>query len=65
MFKKIYECYLRVKEHNKDLTDKECRQVVADVLDIERADVNQAIANYIAQQETGSKWLKENDPEYK
>lgn len=65
MFKKIFECYSRVKEHNKDLTDKECRQVVADVLDIEMSDVNHAIASYLENQESGSKWLRENDPNYK
>lgn len=65
MFKKIFECYSRVKEHNKDLTDKECRQVVADVLDIDMSDVSHAIASYLENQESGSKWLRENDPNYK
>lgn len=64
MYEKIFLCYQRVKDHNKDLTDKECQQVVADVLDIERADVNHAIAIHLASKEQGSQWLRENDPKY-
>lgn len=48
-----------------ELTEKEWRQVVADVFDIEREDVNYAIAAYTAQHEIGSQWLRANDPNYK
>ena len=64
MFKKIYECYLRVKARNTDLSDAEVRQVVADVLDIEVEDVQCAIEAHEAGEDLGTRWLREHDPNF-
>ncbi|MBO5179958.1 MAG: hypothetical protein J6B87_06395 [Clostridia bacterium] len=64
MFKKVYESYLRVKARNADLSDAEVRQVVADVLDIDVEDVECAIEAHEAGEDAGTRWLRENDPNY-
>lgn len=57
MYKKVYECYQRVLEHNKDLSDRECRQVVADVLDIDIGDVDVAISKVLREAEESDEFF--------
>ena len=64
MFEKIYDSYVRVKARNNDLPDGEIRQIVADVLDINVKDVDCAIEAHEAGEDAGTRWLRENDPNY-